>query len=147
MIYYSFGLAFEGAGTYTVSSEVIPAEAKRKGLGQQSPCPGDVIVFTCLRSEPSQAAVRWTADGLALYTFGIPIDIGTPNANQNSGFSGVIARLVNRTVITLTVDLSNSTVIKNNTRIACGEVVNGNSSEIFNVFVIGNKTTTLSSRT
>ena len=131
-------LSLSGAGTYTVSSRVIPAEAKRQGLGQQYPCPGDRIVFTCLRNDSSDAAVRWTANGIPLYTFGIPRDIGTPAATQ-TGFPGLIGTLVNQTVFTLTVDLTTSMNIQNGTGVACGEVVSGTTSGTMNLFIIGNQ--------
>ena len=133
---YLYTLLSAGAGTYTVSSRVIPAEAKRQGLGQESPCPGDRVVFSCVRNDSSGAAVRWTANGTPLYTFGIPVDIGTPAATQ-TGFVGLIGTLVNSTLFTLTVDLTTSTMIQNGTGVACGEVVTGTNSQTLNLFIIG----------
>ena len=122
-----------------MSSKIIPAEAKRQGLGQINPCPGDRVVFTCTRSEPSPAAVRWLANDLALYTFDIPNDIGGPRANQNTGFPGLIGTLVNETMFTLTADLTTTVNIINGTSVVCGELVTNIKSQPLNLFVIGKK--------
>ena len=72
-----------------------------------NPCPSDMIIFTCTRSESSAATVLWAATGtpVDLYRYEVPRDIGTPNATQTSvpGFTGVI---VNETTFTLLVDLA-----------------------------------------
>ena len=116
---------------------MFPGEAKRQGIPLDNPCPGDRIVFTCSRSDPSEAAVRWTADGIPLYTFGIPSDIGTPRASQNVGFPGIIGVLLDATTFTLSVDLATSVHIVNGTQVACGEVLNDISSPPLTLFVIG----------
>lgn len=118
---------------------MIPAEAKRQGLGQENPCPGDRVVFYCVRNESSPAAVRWIANGVPLYTFGIPADIGTPNAVQSAGFVGLIGNLVNTTLFTLTVDLTTSVDIVNGTGVACGEVISATRSQTMNLFIIGKR--------
>ena len=116
---------------------MYPAEEKRQGLGQENPCPGDTVVFYCVRNESSPAAVRWTANGVPLYTFGIPGDLGTPNAIQSAGFVGLVGNLTSATVFTLTVDLTMSVDIVNGTGVACGEVISGITSETMNLFIIG----------
>ena len=98
-------------------------------------------MFTCIRNEisgESPVAVRWTANGIPLYTFGIPNDIGTPQATQD-GFAGVIGMLIDAKTLTLSVDLLTSVVITNGTQITCGEVLNGISSPPVTLFVIGKK--------
>ena len=94
------------------------------------------MVFSCVRNDSSGAAVRWTANGVPLYTFGIPTDIGTDAATQ-TGFDGLIGTLVNSTLFTLTVDLTTSTMIQNGTGVACGELVSGITSQTMNLFIIG----------
>ena len=94
-------------------------------------------MFTCIRSDSSEAAVRWTADGAPLYTFGIPSDIGTPRASQNAGFAGIIAVLIDATTFTLSVDLATSVNIINGTQVACGEVLDDIASPPVTLFVIG----------
>ena len=128
-----------GVGTYTVSSIVIPAEAKRQGIRQDNPCPGDVIEFTCTCNESSPAAVRWSADGIALYTFGIPADLGTPKAIQNASFPGLIGTLVDAATFMLiyTADLVTSADIVNGTQVTCGEIITGITSLPQTVFIIG----------
>ena len=133
----SINVHFLGAGTYTVSSRVFPSEVIRQGIGQDNPCPGDRVVFTCTRSESSPTAVRWTANGTPLYTFGIPSDLGTPRANQDAGFPGLVGTLVDATMFTLLVDLTLATDIINGTAVACGEVISGVTSPIFTLFIIG----------
>ena len=128
-----------GAGTYTVSSRVFPSETKRQGISQNNPCPGDTVVFTCTRSEGSPAVVRWTANGIPLYTFGIPSDIGTPRASQNAGFPGLVGTLVDSDMLTLLVDLSISSDVVNGTAIACGEVTTGITGPSFILLIIGKK--------
>jgi hypothetical protein len=81
--------------------------------------------------------VRWTANGTPLYTFGIPNDIGTPRANQDAGFPGLIGVLIDARTFTLSVDLSTAVDIINGTQVACGEVLNDISSPPMTLFVIG----------
>ena len=128
-----------GVGSYTITSRVFTSEAKRQGICQDNPCPGDRVVFTCTRNETSEdrIAVRWTANGIPLYTFGIPNDIGTPRANQDAGFPGLIGVLIDARTFTLSVDLSASIDIINGTQVACGEVLNDISSPPMTLFVIG----------
>ena len=128
-----------GAGSYTILSRVFTSEAKRQGILQDNPCPGDRVVFTCIRNETSEdrIAVRWTANGTPLYTFGIPNDIGTPRANQDAGFPGLIGVLIDARTFTLSVDLSTSVDIINGTQVACGEVLNDISSPPMTLFVVG----------
>ena len=123
-----------GVGTYMVTSRVIPHEVRRQGFVQENPCPGDMVEFTCTRSESSPAAVRWTVDGVVLYTYFIPSDINTASANQSS-IPGLIGVLVNETKLTLIVDLNTSIRIINNTGIACGEI--GVTSQSINLMTIG----------
>ena len=129
----------KGAGTYTISSRVFPDEAKRQAIRQDNPCPGDRIVFTCIRNETPTVpiAVRWTANGIPLYTFGIPRDIGTPRANQDAGFPGLIGTLVDATMLTLLVDLTVSRDISNGTEIVCDEVTSVITSPKFTLFITG----------
>ena len=132
-------LGIIGAGSYTILSRVFTSEAKRQGIRQDNPCPGDRVVFTCIRNETSEKriAVRWTANGTPLYTFGIPNDISTPRANQDAGFPGLIGVLIDARTFTLSVDLSTSVDIINGTQVACGEVLNDISSPPMTLFVIG----------
>ena len=115
-----------------MTSRVIPHELRRQSLIQENPCPGDMVEFTCTRSESSPAAVRWNADGVPLYTYFIPQDIN--NANQ-SNIPGLIGVLVNETKLTLLVDLNTSTRIINNTGITCGEI--GIPGQTINLMTIG----------
>ena len=117
-----------------MTSRVIPHEVRRQGLDQENPCPGDMVEFTCTRSESSPATVRWNTDGVVLYAFFIPEDINTANANQSS-IPGLIGVLVNETKLTLLVDLNSSTRITNNTGITCGE--RGITSQTINLITIG----------
>ena len=117
-----------------MTSRVIPHEVRRQGLDQENPCPGDMVEFTCTRSEASPAAVRWTADEMPLYTHFIPQDINS--ANQSS-IPGLIGVLVNETKLTLLVDLNTSTRIINNTGITCGEVLRDITSQTINLMTIG----------
>ena len=134
-----FTHVYVGAGSYTISSRVFTSEAKRQGIRQDNPCPGDRVVFTCIRNETSEEriAVRWTANGTPLYTFGIPTDIGTPRANQDAGFPGLIGVLIDARTFTLSVDLSTSVDIINGTQVGCGEVLNDVSSSPVTLFIIG----------
>ena len=96
-------------------------------------------MFTCIRNGTSggPVAVRWTASGIPLYTFSIPIDIGTPRATQDAGFPGLIGMLIDAKTLTLSVDLTTSVDVINGTQVACGEVLNGISSPPVTLFVIG----------
>ena len=94
-------------------------------------------MYSCVRNESSPAAVRWTANGVPLYTFGIPGDLGTSRAIQSAGFVGLIGSLVNETLFTLTVDLTTSIDIVNGTGVACGELITGVNSDTMNLFIIG----------
>ena len=94
-------------------------------------------MFTCTRSESSPAAVRWTANGTPLYTFGIPSDLGTPRASQDAGFPGLVGVLIDATTFSLSVDLVTAVDIINGTQVGCGEVVNDISSPPVTLFVIG----------
>ena len=118
---------------------MFPSEAKRQSIRQDNPCPGDRVLFTCTRNETSNVpiAVRWTANGIPLYTFGIPRDIGTPRANQDAGFSGLVGTLVDATMITLLVDLTVSMDVINGTEIACDEVTSGITSPRLILFITG----------
>ena len=131
LIYYYVAV---GAGTYSISSRVIPHEVRRQTLGQENPCPGDMVEFTCIRSESTQAIVRWTADGNVLYAFFIPDYIGTSNANL-SNIPGFIGILINSTLFTLLVDLNTSNTV-NGSQVACDEV-DGNSSKSISLSIIG----------
>ena len=82
-------------------------------------------------------AVRWTASGTPLYTFGIPRDIGTPRASQDAGFPGLVGTLVDATTLTLLVDLTVTRDITNGTEIVCDEVTSGITSPKFTLFIIG----------
>ena len=79
-----------------------------------------MVEFTCIRSEPSPAVVRWTANRTSLYTVRIPNDIGAPHANLSNitGLNGVI---INATTLTLLADL-NYAPFKNGTRVTCSEI-------------------------
>ena len=125
-----------GTGTYTLTSRVIPHEVRRQGLNQEDPCPGDMVEFTCTRSESSNAAVAWTADGEPLYDFVIPRDIGTSRANQSS-LPGITGILINETTLKLFVDLATLNSGINGSGIACEDVVSRSLSEIKTMQVIG----------
>ena len=116
---------------------MIPHEVRRQGLNQGKPCPGDMVEFTCTRSESSAATIRWTVDGVALYTFGIPDDIASANANQST-ILGLTAIILNATTLKLLVDLSTTITsgITNSTGVVCGEI-GGNSSQTLALNVIG----------
>ena len=113
---------------------VIPHDVRRQYLNQENPCPEDIVELTCIRSESSPAAVRWTADETRLYTFGIPSDIGTPSANQSSRI-GLIGVIINETTLTLLAHLKNAPFV-NNTRLTCGEI-GGNSSSPLILSIFG----------
>ena len=108
---------------------MISHEARRQGLQQENPCPGDVVVFTCTRSETSPGTVSWYRDGLVTYTFIIPGQVNTANAVQTSipGLTGV---LVSETISTLQVDLNTTNIITNGTQVSCGEIGLGRIEDI-----------------
>ena len=114
---------------------MISHEARHRGLQQENICPGDVVEFTCKRSESSPSTVRWFADGVSIYTFVIPHDIGSPDANQTSNF-GIIGVLVNQTTLTLRVNSNSANAITNGTLVACGER-GGSTSQSISVNIIG----------
>ena len=70
------------------------------------------------------------------YSFSIPRDIGTVNANQSS-VTGITGVIMNNTTLKLLVDLTFSTRIMNNTRITCEDAVSGESSQGINLEIIG----------
>ena len=125
-----------GAGTYTLSSRVVPHDVRRRGLAQENPCPGDTVEFTCTRSESSAAIVRWIADETPLYTFLIPDDLTTsPYPSHMPGFTGA---LINETTLTLSINLTAtvSVTVVNGTRVVCGNA-GRNVSQILSI--IGNQ--------
>ena len=124
-----------GDGIYSLSLRVMPCGVRLQHISQENPCPGDLVELTCIRSESSPAAVRWTADGEPLYTFGIPMDIGTPNANH-SHIVGLIGVIINETTLTLMADLKNATFM-NGTKVICGDIIRGNSSQPIIFSIIG----------
>ena len=101
-----------------VTSRVSPSEARREGLGQVDPCPGDMVEFTCTLNDTSASAVRWTADGAIQYTF-LSVDVGT----TTSSVPGLTATFINETTLTLLVSLSVSAPnVVNGTEVGCVEV-------------------------
>ena len=112
-------------GSYNISFEVIPAGLQSEDLHREQPCPSDVVIFTCTRSESSVATLLWVVGGepsSSLYRFEIPRDIGTPNASKTflPGFTGV---LVNETTSLLYTDLRiPSTNIINKNSMYCGQI-------------------------
>ena len=82
---------------------MIPHEVRPQGHGQENPCPGDTVEFTCTRSESTPVTVRWTTNGGLLYTFVIPEYFESSDANQ-SNRPGLISTLVNSAMFTLLVD-------------------------------------------
>ena len=103
---------------------------------QEDPCPGDMVEFTCTRSESSNAVVEWTADREPLYDFVIPRDIGTSRANQSS-LPGITGILINETKLKLFVDLATSNSVINGSGIACGNSISGASSQRVTLQIIG----------
>ena len=95
-----------------------------------------MVEFTCTRSESSVTSVRWVTDGVHLYSFSIPRDIGTTNANQSS-VTGITGVLINNTTLKLLVDLTLSTRIFNNAGIRCEDAISGESSQTINLEIIG----------
>ena len=69
--------------------------------------------------------------------YGVSVTHGTPRANQDAGFPGLIGMLIDAKTLTLSVDLSTSVDIINGTQVACGEVLNSISSPPVTLFVIG----------
>ena len=124
---------------YSISSQVIPHEVRRQGLNQENPCPGDKVEFTCTRSETTPVGIRWIANEIPLYAFGIPVDIGGPNANQSQGFPGISAILVNNTTVKLFVDLNCSSIVGNGTtlRVTCESIPGSQSSANQTLTIIG----------
>ena len=118
MIHTHNAIAYAAAATFTITSQVIPQEARRQGLNQENPCTEDMVQFTCTRSE-SLGDMRWSANGETLYTFLIPDDINTTNARRSS-ILGVTGVIINETTLTLLVDLSISTKIVNGSEVECG---------------------------
>ena len=128
---------------YTISYEVTPSEARRQGLVQEDPCPSDMIVFTCTRSISSTVTytLLWaiTSSPIDLYSFNIPDDIGTPNANKSSvpGFIGV---LVNDRTFLLVVNLRiTSTHVLNTREMFCGQIGGPISDPSKTVMIVGGK--------
>ena len=115
---------------------MIPHEVKRQGLNQENPCPGDMVEFICTRSESSVTSVRWIADESILYSFSIPRDIGTTNANQSS-VTGITGVIMNNTTLKLLVDLTLSTRIINSSEIKCEDAISGVSSQSIMLHIIG----------
>ena len=102
-----------------VTSRVIKSEARREGLGQVDPCPGDMVEFSCTLNDTSTAVVRWTADGVILYTFVPSVDVGV----TISSVPGLTTTFINATTLTLLVSLSVSAPnVVNGTEIGCVEV-------------------------
>ena len=130
-----------GQDVFTVSHRVEPFETRRQGLDQSDPCPGDVIVFTCMIM-PSQISVNrvsWMTDIVGtedLYIF----DLGTDNPNTTiSNRAGISATLLSNETFILRIDLRTSVDVMNDTRISCGEVDQRRiASSLVPVNIIGN---------
>ena len=129
-----------GQDVFTVSHKVEPFETRRQGLIQSDPCPGDVIVFTCMiMSQTSVNRVSWMTDIVEtkdLYIF----DLGTDNPNTTlSNRAGISATLLSNETFILRIDLRTSVDVMNDTRISCGEVDQRRiASSLVPVNIIGN---------
>ena len=110
---------------------MIPTEARRQNLNQENPCSGDMIVFTCTLNDTT--GLRWSGNGIILYTYFIPVDIG----RDQTGIPGLISSLVNNTTSTLSVNLSDTTSIINGTEVGCSD--GGSTNLIETMIIIGNK--------
>ena len=114
----------------TLSSRVISQKARWNGL--QDPCPGDSVKFTCALNNSLSSALRWTTDGISLYTFLIPGDIGS----VQSGIPGVVGTLTNATFSTLLINLADSD-IQNGTEVGCTDSGGSTSSQTIILKIIG----------
>lgn len=128
-----------GQDVFTLSSTVEPTETRRQGLNQNDPCPGDVIVFTCM-AQTSANRVSWMTDIVGtedLYIF----DFRTDNPNTTlSDRVGITATLLSNNVFILRIDLRNSVIIMTGTGISCGEIDRRMiASSLVPVNIIGNQ--------
>ena len=111
-----------GQDVFTVSHRVEPFKTRRQGLDQSDPCPGDIIVFTCMiMSQTSMNRVSWMTDIVEiedLYIF--DFSIHNPNTTFSSR-AGISATLLNNETFILRIDLRTSVVVINGTGISCGD--------------------------
>ena len=129
-----------GQDVFTVSHRVEPFETRRQGLNQSDPCPGDVIVFTCIiMSQTLVNRVSWMTDIVGREDLSI-FDLGSDNPNTTiSNDIGISATLLSNETFILRIDLRTSVDVMNDTRISCGEVDQRRiASSLVPVNIIGN---------